>query len=156
MEYNQPDLLVSTEPILVQASQGKRLANYVIDIISFYLVLIVIGIVVALIAPDLLSGLDSDDPMSNLLDRLVSLILYAVYMGAIEAATKGKSLGKIITGTLAVNEDGSTISTKTAFVRGFSRAVPFSVFSAFGTPCYPWQDKWTNTYVIDKKESTLM
>jgi uncharacterized RDD family membrane protein YckC len=84
---------------------------------------------------------------------LISLIFYALYMGLVEGVFKGKSLGKLITGTKAVNMDGSKISFATAFARGCSRAVPFCVFSAFGTPCYPWQDKWTNTLVIDEKKS---
>ena len=74
-------------------------------------------------------------------------------MFLVEALFKGKSLGKLITGTRAVNEDGSNLSAKTALLRGLSRAVPFNAFSALGTPSYPWHDKWTNSYVIDEKES---
>jgi uncharacterized RDD family membrane protein YckC len=68
---------------------------------------------------------------------------------------RGKSIGKLITGTKAVNEDGSDISFGKAFARGFSRAVPFDAFSALGDPSYPWHDKWTNTYVIDEKQTRL-
>jgi uncharacterized RDD family membrane protein YckC len=91
----------------------------------------------------------------NLIDRIVSLFLFAIYMGTIEAITKGRSIGKYITGTKAVNNDGSLISISTAFKRGFSRAVPFEPFSALGSPSLPWHDKWTDTYVIDIKQSGL-
>ncbi len=74
-------------------------------------------------------------------------------MFVIEAAFKGKSLGKLITGTRAVNEDGTNVTVKAAFFRGLSRAVPFNAFSALGNPTYPWHDKWTKTYVIDERES---
>ena len=76
-------------------------------------------------------------------------------MSIVETLLKGKSIGKFITGTRAVNFDGSRISSGTAFTRGFSRAVPFCAFSAFGTPCNPWQDRWSDTMVIDEKKSSV-
>lgn len=154
MNHPQEQNLLSFEPHLVRADTGKRLANYIIDIIAFYAVFFVVGIIIALSSPGVLNSI-SDDAGGSLLDRLLSLILYAFFMSAIEAITKGRSLGKLITGTRAVNYDGTPISAGTAFARGFSRAVPFCVFSAFGTPCDPWQDRWTNTMVIDNRKSTL-
>jgi uncharacterized RDD family membrane protein YckC len=73
-------------------------------------------------------------------------------MSLIEAMFRGKSIGKLITGTKAVNEDGSDISFAKAFERGLARMVPFEAFSALGEPSYPWHDKWTKTFVIDEKE----
>jgi hypothetical protein len=58
----------------------------------------------------------------------------------------------MITGTKAVNHDGSNISAKTAFLRTLCRLVPFEPFSAFGIP---WHDSWTHTHVIDVKQSQL-
>lgn len=145
--------LLTLETELVRATTGQRFANYLIDIVLFYLIFFIVGIALAIAAPSTLENLDTESAGFNLLDRLLSLIFYALYMGFIEAIFKGKSLGKLITGTRAVNMDGSKISFSTAFARGCSRAVPFCVFSAFGTPCNPWQDKWTNTMVIDEKKS---
>ncbi len=157
MENNQQqpevNLLENVEYELVQASGGKRFANYIIDVISFYLFIIVAGIVIALIDPTLLSGLDNESSGVNLLDRLITMLFYGFYMFIIEAVFKGKSLGKLITGTRAVNEDGTKISFQTALMRGFSRIVPLEQFSALGSPSYPWHDKWTDTYVIDEKQS---
>lgn len=150
----QPDLLDSFENNLVRASTGQRLANYIVDIIVFYILAIGVGIIMAIISPETIYSI-SNSPGIGLVDRLISLVMYAVYMGIVEALFKGKSLGKLITGTRAVNLDGSAISAGTAFTRGFSRAVPFCVFSAFGTPCNPWQDRWTDTMVIDEKQSRL-
>ncbi len=90
------------------------------------------------------------------MDRIITLLLYGLFMGTIEAITKGRSLGKLITKTKAVNEDGTSISVSTAFTRGLSRAVPFNSFSALGNPPHPWHDKWTKTYVIDIKDSFIV
>lgn len=137
----------------VKASTGKRFGNYIIDLICFYIVIFGIGIIWALINPSSLEVLDDDSLGFNLIDRIVSLLIYAVVMGLIEGFTKGKSLGKLITGTRAVNEDGSKINFQTAMFRVFCGAVPFNQLSALGNPSYPWHDKWTNTEVIDEKQS---
>ena len=140
------------EDFYERASTGKRLANYLIDLVLFYVLLFLLGIVLALVSPSFTDFVTNDRPGFGLLDRLITLLLYAVYMSIVEAVFHGKSLGKLITRTKAVNPDGSQISTAKAFERGFSRAVPFCAFSAFGDPCDPWQDRWTNTMVINEKK----
>jgi len=155
MEAYQQDILTGFESQLVQASSGKRFANYLIDLVVFYLILFVFGIVLALLSPASINDIDSFSN-SSFLDEVLSLLLYGTYMFLIELIGKGRSVGKFITGTKAVNEDGSAISAKTALLRGLSRTVPFEVFSALGSPSYPWHDKWTHTYVIDVKRSQLL
>jgi uncharacterized RDD family membrane protein YckC len=156
METTQEHLFADPEYHLVQASSGKRFANYIIDLAVFYGLAFLTGMVIALVNPvaiESINEINDDDLGFNLLDRLIGLVLYGIYMFATEAIFKGKSLGKLITGTRAVNEDGSNVSPRAALLRGLSRAVPFNAFSALGTPAYPWHDRWTKTYVIDEKES---
>ncbi|MFT3945953.1 MAG: RDD family protein [Agriterribacter sp.] len=157
-ENTQVDLLVDIESThLVQASSGKRFANYIIDLVTFYIAVFALTFIFAMISPTFVDWLNSNDNSAGfgLLDRLFGLILYGLFMGLIETLTKGRSLGKLITRTRAVNQDGTTISAGTAFLRGLCRAVPFDGFSALGSPSFPWHDKWTKTYVIDIKESTI-
>lgn len=138
------------------ASSGKRLANYLIDVALFYIVFIFgIGFLAALTEAEWLLAFEEPSGGMQLLDRLISMVFYGLFLGVIEAISGGRTLGKLITGTRAVNEDGTRISAATAFKRGLSRAVPFCAFSALGSPCYPWQDKWTDTYVVDVKKSIL-
>lgn len=140
---------------LVQAGSGKRFANYFVDIISFYIVFFIIAFIVLSLNPALADRIPDDDAGFNLVDRLVTLLLYGMYMGIVEALFRGRSIGKLITGTKVVNHDGSAISPQTALVRGLVRAVPFNAFSALGMPCYPWHDKWTKSYVVDIRASQL-
>jgi len=154
METTEQHLFADNEYQLVQASGGKRLVNYIIDFLVFYALIIASGFVIGWFNPAAFDSIPEDDSVGyELLDRLLGLVLYGLYMFIVEALFKGKSLGKLITGTRAVNEDGSNLSAKTALLRGLSRAVPFNAFSALGTPSYPWHDKWTKSYVIDEKES---
>lgn len=149
---NEESVLSDLQPTLVLASTGKRFANYIIDIILFYILLFLFGIIIALINPLILESLSYDDPMSSLIDRLVSLVIYGLYMGIVEGLSGGRFLGKLITGTKAVNQvDGSKITFQKAMMRGLCRMVPFNPFS--GLSGYPWHDKWTDTYVIDIKQT---
>ncbi len=143
--------LLTIEEIRNRSSTGKRLANYVIDLIVFYILIIVFGILLAVVAPTTSELFFEESPGFGLLDRIITLMLYAIYMAVVETIFKGKSVGKFVTKTRAINIDGSKITTSTAFARGFSRAVPFSVLSALGSPSNPWHDKWTNTMVVDDR-----
>lgn len=133
-----------------RASTGKRFANYIIDMIVYYILVIMLGIAIGLLNPELIP-----DENGGILDRIISLICYALLMFVIEAACGGKTLGKLITGTKAINADGSDISFQKAFMRNIIRAIPFNALSAFGTPCNPWHDAWSNTLVVDEKKLDL-
>jgi len=147
------DLLNNFDNHIVRAESGKRLLNYIIDLAFFYMLAIGVGIFIAIASPSSVESLtDDSNPIG---DRLLGLVLYGVYMSIVEAFFKGKSLGKLITRTRAVNMDGSRITVGTAIARGFSRAVPFCAFSALASPCNPWQDKWTDTLVIDERLSEI-
>ncbi len=151
-EHDNGDLLGTLETPLVRADGGKRFVNYLIDVVCFYILAFAVGILFAVLSPETIEGIGESESF-NPMEQILALVFYALYMALCEIIFKGKSLGKLITGTRAVKLDGSTIDASNAFGRGFSRAVPFCVFSALGTPCIPWQDRWTNTMVIDERQS---
>ena len=131
-----------------RVSHMKRLGNFVVDLIGFYILITVMAIFMALYIPSFLAALVNDGSGMALSSNIFSLLVYALYMGTLETIFKGRSFGKFLTGTRAVYLDGSTISGKTAFLRGLIRAIPFEAFSALGSPSIPWHDKWTNTMVV--------
>jgi len=63
-----------------------------------------------------------------------------------EGASRGRSVGKLVTRTKVVKEDESEISWKDALIRSLCQLVPFEAFSAFDG--YPWHDRWSHTKVI--------
>jgi uncharacterized RDD family membrane protein YckC len=150
METIEQDILVDLQPRLVHANTGKRLANYFIDLVIFYLLFFVGALALFVASPDTAEG--SSDTANTLWLRLFAMLTYGLYMGLLEGVFKGRTVGKFITGTKVVNEDGSPISFSTALARGFCRIVPFEPLSAFGNP---WHDKWNKTYVIDVRGSRL-
>jgi len=149
-EQQEADLLTSLETPLIRAAGGKRFLNYLVDFIGFYAIVFVVAGLVAVLSPETLEGIGEGSSF-NPIEQVLGLIFYALYMSVSELIFKGKSLGKLLTGTRAVNLDGSAIDASKAFSRGFSRAVPFCVFSALGSPCIPWQDRWTDSMVIDER-----
>jgi uncharacterized RDD family membrane protein YckC len=141
---------------LMPVSGGKRFANYIVDVIAFYIFIFIIAYLYFMFNPEAAYRFDSRSQDLGILENILILFIYALFMGTQEAIFKGRSIGKFITGTRAVNEDGSKITTQTAFTRGLSRAVPFCVFSALGTPCHPWQDSWTDTVVVEEKNRVII
>jgi uncharacterized RDD family membrane protein YckC len=142
-----PDLLQDFEQEYQyeDASTGIRLANYLIDIVVYYLAFIAFFAIVIMASQSDAIVYWIDD-LPPLVDRLISLIIYGIFMSLIEGFSKGRSLGKLITGTKAIRWDNQPFGWGDAFGRGFSRMVPFEPFSAlWGSP---WHDKWTDTRVV--------
>jgi len=146
-ESTEQNLFDDLTPQLVQASSGKRFANYFIDLLSFSVFMYFFSYVLVAESYNLAALMYGDD--HPIVGRLIFVTFYGMYMGFIEAIFRGRSFGKLITRTVVVNEDGSRISAQTALRRGLSRVVPFEAFSALGPRCYPWHDRWNKTYVVN-------
>jgi uncharacterized RDD family membrane protein YckC len=138
---------IEFNPVL--ASTGKRFLNYLIDFIVYYILSFLGGLFFGAIGQ--IGFLGDDTGFAGL--YLMVFSIYFLYYFVTEFGFKGRTIGKLITGTKAVNEDGSLITAKTYLLRTLCRFVPFEPFSAFGG--HPWHDKWTRTYVIDVKKTTL-
>ena len=147
-EHILSDFEVELDP----ANRNLRFVNFLVDRLLFYFFSRAFNIIWGSF---LQMAMYKEDYYTRLtVSVLVGLFLYAFFMGVTEALFRGKTLGKVFTGTRAVNPDGSPISVKTAFLRGLCRMVPFEPFSAFGGSWpRPWHDKWTDTYVIVEKTS---
>ena len=81
--------LVDFDNGLVRASSGQRIANYLIDVVIFYVLAILVGIIIAIVSPSSVENLTSDASGFRLVDRLLSILFYALYMGIMEGAFKG-------------------------------------------------------------------
>ena len=147
----QESLLSDLEFTPVLASTGKRFLNLLIDSILVY-VFAVCMIVLLVLSQD--ADNYSFDSRSDLYYRLAGYIIYLSYYLICEIAFKGRTIAKFITGTKAINEDETEMKPGTVLLRSLSRLVPFEPFSAFGGG-RPWHDRWTNTYVIDMKKTSL-
>lgn len=152
------DLFTEEELFSYQpASTGQRFLNYIIDGVamqyglSFATGMVIARIIIA-ISPD--TAYDMFVTRQNSWEilfsfYLVSILNFLIYYTFCEKVFKGRTLGKLITGTKAVQEDGKELTFKKALLRTLSRIVPFEPLSAFGGD--PWHDTWTKTIVIKSR-----
>ena len=137
------------------AENGKRLANYFVDMIAYYAMAGGLGVLIGLFAmandagDELLYELEKE---SVILDYVLGIIMITTYYTCMEYFFKGKTLGKFLTKTRAVGLDNSRLTFGQALGRSFSRLVPFEAFSFLGTPGEGWHDKWPKTKVIEDRD----
>jgi uncharacterized RDD family membrane protein YckC len=77
---------------------------------------------------------------------MISRVNYALYYSFCEKLFHGYTIGKYITGTRAIRNDGEELTLLNAIHRSFARFLPFEFLSGFGDR--PWHDNWTRTTVI--------
>jgi uncharacterized RDD family membrane protein YckC len=149
------DEMALETPMFAYATSGQRFVNFIVDYAIFYgyniLVFIVFGFCMGL------SGYSGDEVRELLSNKLIlysiTIFDFLTIYTFIEAVSKGRSLGKVITKTQAVNEDMTSIKMKQAFLRSMCRLIPFEVFSGLGG--YTWHDRFTKTYVVKKMQQPL-
>lgn len=134
-----------------EATNGQRFLNYLVDTLFMrYAVGYATGYLLASIllatSPETAYYLFGDE--NNLLAiYLIAILNHLFYYSICEKLFRGHTLGKLLTGTRVIREDGEELTFKDAFLRSLSRLVPFEAFSIwFGNG--PWHDTWTKTKVI--------
>lgn len=146
MEQETNVLHEFNEPSLEYAGAGQRFLNYLIDLIAFYLLVSLAGIFIGLYYVSSGEALNQESGGFVAVTYLVSFALFFAYYTLFEGS-KGKTLGKLITKTRVVREDGEPMTYGKAFVRALCRLVPFEPFSAF-FGLKMWHDSWTKTMVV--------
>ncbi len=132
------------------ASQGKRFANYILDVIFLFLFTIgfsiFISIVLSIVAPSSLYLLGNN----RALLYLMTLIVGMIYFVTLESLT-GRTFAKFITKTKVVDEKGEKPGVKVIVLRSLVRFIPFEAFSFLGNEGNGWHDKASNTIVVEIK-----
>lgn len=159
MQTQETDLLKDEDVVkLVPARRRFRLINMLVDNVVFSILLTFLCWLTGMQYPAPFSVKDGGLTFGGqgLLNFAISTILFALYIGLQEGALKGKTLGKLVTDTRAVDEKGRPVTYQKAFIRGLIRGLGIiNAFSALGHPSYPLHDRGSRTLVIDEKESTL-
>ena len=129
------------------ASQSRRLAGYVADIIVLN-ILVSAGLTAARLAGWI--GPPPTDPPPQ--DYLITLLLFCLglqlaYYFLFEALTF-RTPGKMLCQTRVMRLDGEDPTIGTALLRTLVRLVPFEPVSFLGSLNAGWHDRWTNTCVV--------
>lgn len=128
---------------LIEASKGKRFANYLIDGLITQFLSFVVGMVLGL------SGSANDD----LFATLWGIGIYVGYYLMFEHLNGGRTVGKIATRTKVVTETGQIPTVEMLIGRSFARLIPFEALSFLGAKPNGWHDRLSRTIVIDLDES---
>ena len=131
-----------------RAPNTKRLLNYLIDIVVYFVFTFVIsfclGIVLALAGGAALI----ESPAFDLIANVIALVLFLIYYFGCESLFEATP-GKLITGTRVKTRDGRKPDSGTIALRTVIRLVPFEPFSfLFGEG---WHDKWSKTIVVENR-----
>lgn len=135
------------------ASSGQRFANLLIDLVAQF----IIGALLGVLSTVLYYGFGIDGPliwiseMDVLQERLLGILILLFYYGLFETFTS-RTLGKYITKTKVVMEDGTRPEASVVFLRSLCRIIPFEQFSFLGTNARGWHDSLSKTYVVDAKK----
>lgn len=162
MDYDQPASNNSTNNLLDEeligfdfeyATRWQRFVNFLIDnLVMRYAVSYVtelgIAALIRLFYPSLLDNYGTEQVNWALIvvSVIISYTNYLLYYTLCEKLLSGYTLGKLVTGTRAIREDGGELTLKNAVLRSLCRLVPFEAFSGF--KIRPWHDEWTDTMVI--------
>ncbi|MBP4139426.1 RDD family protein [Flavobacterium geliluteum] len=131
------------------ASTGKRFLNYIIDMIFFVIVMYLFGLFLGILIALGFEGISFwMQGLGDLGWNLIGVTILLVYYTLIEGFF-GRSVGKFITGTVVVDENGEKINFVSALKRSLCRLIPFDGLSFFGSR--GWHDSITDTYVVEKK-----
>lgn len=137
-----------------RATKWTRVGNIVIDRIVFSMLFFMFALLGGLI--DGILGIyfftrlfDQLSGIGRITDIVITNMLFFSYMFIVEYITKGRSIGKFVTGTKVIMTDGTAPSFRDYFIRNTCRLVPLDSLSFLGEN--GWHDSWSNTRVINIK-----
>jgi uncharacterized RDD family membrane protein YckC len=145
-DFQRP-LEFDSSPRVIPAGKGLRFANFIIDGIVITLIFYGAAFVIAAAWEE--QGLEFLEGFGG---TLLSLLLQFVYYAFLEATTS-RTIGKMITGTKVVNQQGETASFGQVLGRSLCRFIPFEVFSFLGQTGRGWHDSLANTYVVQTRST---
>lgn len=131
---------------LVVAPNGKRFGNMIADLIVISILQFGIEF---LMGGDSLYSNDPNQSLSSVYYILVGVPYYVIM-----EHTFGKTVGKFITRTKVVKEDGSSPNVVNLIGRNFARYIPFNGLS-FLFADKGWHDSLSKTYVIIDEDSHI-
>lgn len=137
------------------ASKGNRFVNYIIDRIVFYVLALgfffLIGVILVFIGGAVEEIAYEMQNINPLLDRIMTMILFSFFYFFSEVLLKGRTVGKYVTKTIVVDENGNIPHYTTILKRSLCRLIPFNAFSFLGHNSRGWHDSISGTYVVEKQ-----
>lgn len=147
---NQKQFTVTEE---LYATHSQRFLNWLADMVIQVLLLFVILVFIMAIAET--NGNKALQQyivnMNTVAQYTVSAVILLVYYNVFEIFFS-RTVGKFITNTIVVDENGDAPGYEMIMVRSLCRLIPLYGISLLGIPPRGWHDSISKTYVVAKKE----
>ncbi len=148
MEENNQKQFTVTEEIL--ASHRERFLNLLMDYVGQIFLYIIAFVIAGTIAQangnkDFMANFVKNDIAQYTFATCVTLFYYNVF-----EIFSARTIGKFITQTIVVDENGEKPNHERILVRSLCRLIPFEMFSFLGMPARGWHDSISKTYVVNK------
>lgn len=136
------------------ASQNRRLVNFIVDYIMIQIVAAFGGAAVGFFYAAANGGQISPAEIGQLqiMGGLIGIVLSLLYY-ILPEAIMGITIGKLITGTRVIREDGNDPTFGQLIGRTLARMIPFEPLSfLFGDKTVGWHDSLSGTRVVRKNK----
>ncbi|PZR23632.1 MAG: hypothetical protein DI539_02365 [Flavobacterium psychrophilum] len=130
----------------------KRLLNLMIDVIAIIVIFLIMGFIFGVLSVFGIQGpLLWLSEMDGLTDRVFTTFVMVAYLFTMEVLTQ-RTLGKYVTGTMVVMEDGSKPEARAIIIRALCRIIGLEALTFLGAYPRGWHDNASGTYVVDAKK----
>lgn len=135
----------------IVASLAQRFVNWLIDMIVQTILLLILFTIIVTIAHSYgnktLASYLLLNPIGQFTFGAIIRLIYYIFLETLTART----LGKVITQTIVVDENGNPPTHEVILIRSLCRLIPFYEVSFFGIPPRGWHDSLSKTFVVDKR-----
>lgn len=111
---------------MILAGRGRRFGTLMVDYVGFMVIGALFGVVMGI-----LYGAEADAMLAKIPDLAMGIIMLLVYYVFFEGIW-GRTPGKLVFGTVVVNEDGRKPSLGQILGRTLARCIPFEPLTFFG------------------------
>ena len=133
------------------ASHGQRFLNLLLDtIMQLILFFIVLVFIVAKAEASGDKTFVTNLPTNTLAQYTITTCIALFYYNVFEIFS-ARTVGKWITQTIVVDQNGEKPNSEMILVRSLCRLIPFNALSIIGFPARTWHDSISKTYVVDKR-----
>lgn len=140
--------MTSRPPVVV--SQGVRFGYFLIDVVFYYMITFLIGVIIGIVvvATGNLELLDPNSTFYQFINFMGYPIFFLYY--ALSEGLFGTTLGKLICGYTVIDQYANKVSFPKALLRTICRYIPFEQFSCLAER--GWHDTLSKTYVVKRSE----
>lgn len=147
MEKSQKTFFVTEELV---ATHSQRFTNLLIDsimqvVLLFIVLMFIVGNKEINEAKAYVDHLAANTLLQYGYTACIALLYYNIF-----EITNARTIGKLVTQTIVVDENGEKPSHETIMVRSICRLIPFNALSIIGFPARTWHDSISKTYVVNK------